>query len=325
MADNNFLTLCPHCDTYLPARTFRHHREKYYDQTNSRWQRDISVESSSEDEIPDMDTDSFGHDEQDSDQPDIALEDLINHEVWDGAIGNDIDEDFPDNIGAHPSVEVSRAPSSRSFNIACVRCLVIFLAYFWTYFCISDSAMEFLLSGFKKFFEIAALSNNWIAGVALAFPGSLYYFRKEIGFVKDKFTKYVVCPKCHSLYTFENSYRTVGSCNESKKCTFVKFPNHRQRWRRQPCGTTLLKEVTLENGSKRLYPHKVYCYQSIIDTLKTFVKRAHFTQRCELWRNREVRSVGQIMCDVFDGRIWRDFQIYDGFPFLAAREITRSC
>lgn len=87
---------------------------------------------------------------------------------------------------------------------------------------------------------------------------------------------------------------------------------------RNPCGTTLLKEVTLKDGTKRLYPHKVYCYKSIIATLKEFVKRGGFTESCELWRNREIRSVHQIMCDVFEGRVWRDSQTYSGSPFLSA-------
>ncbi len=37
-----------------------------------------------------------------------------------------------------------------------------------------------------------------------------------------------------------------------------------------------------------------------------------------MWRSREVRSVGQLMGDVFDGRVCRDFQTYEGVPFLAA-------
>ena len=39
---------------------------------------------------------------------------------------------------------------------------------------------------------------------------------------------------------------------------------------------------------------------------------------CELWCNREIRSVHQIMCDVFEGRVWRDFQTCNGSPFLSA-------
>ena len=142
--------------------------------------------------------------------------------------------------------------------------------------------------------------------------------KKQLNLTRDKIKKYVVCPKCNSLYAFEDSYLTVGSCNKSKKCSFVKFANHRQRWRRRPCGETMLKEVTLKDDAKRLYPHKVYCYQSLIESIKRLVKRPNLVDHCELWRNREVRSVGQIMGDVFDGRIWRDFQIYENKPFLAA-------
>ena len=107
--------------------------------------------------------------------------------------------------------------------------------------------------------------------------------------------------KCHSLYKFEECYETVGSTTRSKKCSFVKLPNHRQRWRRQACGPDLLKEVTLKGEVKRLYPHKVYCYKSVNDMLREFVKRPNFTKSCELWRNHNVRSVDQAMCDVFDG------------------------
>ena len=67
---------------------------------------------------------------------------------------------------------------------------------------------------------------------------------------------------------------------------------------RKPCGTTLLKEVTIKNGAARLYPHKIYCYQSVVATLEKFVKRNGFTERCELWRNRDIRTAHQIMCDV---------------------------
>ena len=168
---------------------------------------------------------------------------------------NDIDEDFTENHEV-PSIEVNSTTRSSSHTL--VNCLIMLLAYFWTYFRISDVAMEFLLSFLKNFFDIVALSNNWFAGLAFAFPGTLYYFRKEIGFVKDKFIKYVVCPNCCALYTFENSYRTVGSTKVSKTCSFVRYPNHRQRRMRVPCGATLLKEVALKDGVKRHYPHKVY-------------------------------------------------------------------
>ena len=109
-----------------------------------------------------------------------------------------------------------------------------------------------------------------------------------------------------------------GGTRVPNRCSFVKFPNHRQQWRRQACGAPLLKEVSLKCGTKKLYPHRVYCYRSVMESLKELVKRTHFTAHCELWRNGEVRSVSQVMGDIFDGRVWRDFQHVNGAPFFAA-------
>ena len=110
-------------------------------------------------------------------------------------------------------------------------------------------------------------------------------------------------------------YHKIGLFNKSKTCSFITFANHRQPWRRHPCGETLLKEVTLKDNTKRLYPPKIYCYQSLIESIKRLVKKPNFVDRCELWRSREVRSVGQILGDTFDGRVWREFQTYKGAPF----------
>ena len=120
------------------------------------------------------------------------------------------------------------------------------------------------------------------------------------------------------MYELKDCYHKIGLFNKSKTCSFIKFANHRQPWRRRPCGETLLKEVTLKDNTKRLYPHKIYCYQSLIESIKRLLKRPNFVDRCELWRSREVRSVGQILGDIFDGRVWREFQTYKGAPFLAA-------
>ena len=138
--------------------------------------------------------------------------------------------------------------------------------------------MDFLLLSLKRFFETLALTHHWFTAFSLAFTGSLYLFRREIW------------PNCSSVYTFNDCYRSVGNHNVSKTCSFVRFPNHRQSRMRKPCGTKLLKEVTLSGGTTRLYPHKLFCYKSIIETLTQFVKRSGFTERCELWRTREVRS-----------------------------------
>ena len=87
------------------------------------------------------------------------------------------------------SIGIESNSRCRSANVLLASCLIILLAYFWACFHISDNGMEFLLGGLKKCFEIASLSSHWVAGLTAAFPGTLYYFRKEIGLVKDDFEK----------------------------------------------------------------------------------------------------------------------------------------
>ena len=327
MAENdNYMTLCPHCQAYLPARTFRRHREIFFDTATNSWQKDRKLGDSSDDEISYMEVnDSFSHaacspghfhgHSTSEDSNDELHQTLIDHEIWDDVLDHEIDEDTFENTSL-PSVDVDmpQRPSNRTL----LHCLVILLAFSWTYFPIPDNAMEFLLLSLKRFFQAASFSKNLLATFALAFPGSLYLFRKEIGLVGDKFTKYVVCQTCCSLYKFEDSYKIVGSRKISKKCAFVRFPDHRQRRMRKQCGTVLLKEVTTKDGGTRLYPHKIYCYQSIIATLEQFVKRAGLTDRCELWRKQDIRIAHHIMCDVFEVRVWRDFQMFNGSSFLAS-------
>ena len=142
------------------------------------------------------------------------------------------------------------------------------------------------------------------------FPGA-------VGLHKDCFQKFVVCPKCHSLYNYDSAYETVGGKRLSKKCSYVEFPNHRHRAHRKPCNEVLLKEVKLQDGKLKLYPKKVYCYNSVIETLKLFLQRPGFSSQCELWRERESTSIRNLLSDVIHGTVWRDFKGPDGSRFMS--------
>ena len=54
------------------------------------------------------------------------------------------------------------------------------------------------------------------------------------------------------------------------------------------CSLLPLKEVSLKTGETKLYPFKVYCYNSIIKNLKDFLQRLGFQAKCELWRSRDI-------------------------------------
>ena len=105
--------------------------------------------------------------------------------------------------------------------------------------------MEFLLAGLKKCFEIAAvkLVDGWACRCV---SRHIILHPQGDWSCECVFVKYVACPKCHALYEFDKCYHSVGTTRVSNKCSVVKFPNHRQRWRRQSCGASLLKEVTLK-------------------------------------------------------------------------------
>ena len=139
--------------------------------------------------------------------------------------------------------------------------------------------------------------------------------KKQLGFDQDKFVKYAVCPKCDTLYNFDDCYELRNRRRVSKNCAFVEFPNHRQLFHRTSCGEPLFREVTLKIGQTKLYPFKVYCYQSVTDTLQRFIMRPGFALKCELWRNRG--KPNGLLCDVFDGRIWKEWQYIEVEAFLA--------
>ena len=159
----------------------------------------------------------------------------------------------------------------------------------WSSFCvISDNAMEILLEFLRAAFDSLATVVPGVGNFAALLPKSLHLFKKQLGIDKDKFIKYVVCPKCDTLYNFDDCYELQHRKRVSKKCSFIEFPHHRQHFRRNQCGEPLLQEVTLKSGQTRLYPFKVYCYQSVRDTLRRFLQRPGFPLKCELWRERDV-------------------------------------
>lgn len=102
--DCNYTTFCPHCENSLPPRTFRYHREKYYDEVNDVWKKDN--DKSSDEEVF-METNLDYGNQYDSDDPsntvheneaNIDQDALIYHEVWENTRAAEIDEDIVDNV-----------------------------------------------------------------------------------------------------------------------------------------------------------------------------------------------------------------------------------
>lgn len=102
----------------------------------------------------------------------------------------------------------------------------------------------------------------------------------------------------------------------SANCTYVAFPNHTQKGRRTKCNEPLMRLVKLSNGDEKLYPYKSYCYKPITETIKRFLRRKHFVQICNSWRQRNIPT--DMYFDVYDGQVWKDFNTEKYSNFLAS-------
>ena len=171
----------------------------------------------------------------------------ILEEVWDLA-SEDVETDFPQGQSQHPSVVGNNAsiPGQNFKDI--VNWLLIFLCLWSSFFTLSDNALEILLSFLRATFDSLGTIFPVVASFAAMFPRSVHLLRKQLGLDKDRFIKYVVCPKCHSLYMFDDCYELFRGKKVTKKCSFVQFPNHRQHFRRKVCEEPLLKEVSLKTS-----------------------------------------------------------------------------
>ncbi|XP_066299236.1 uncharacterized protein [Branchiostoma lanceolatum] len=201
--------------------------------------------------------------------------------------------------------------------------LLLLLSKWKSVFTISDSALEVLLKIVGSILMAigTALCMETVKSIALAIPRTIYMFRKRLGLDRNDFDRYVVCPTCDSVYPVKDAVVTVRGGNgealrkKSAKCSHVEFPRHKQRKFRKPCGTILMKTVLGKNQKEFLYPKRTFCYRSLTKSLEDMLQRPGFSEDCEAWRKRSTPQ--GTYTDVFDGQIWKDFQVVNGQPFLA--------
>lgn len=162
-----------------------------------------------------------------------------------------------------------------------------------------------------KFFNVEVIDR-----FADSLPKTLHTARKIVGAQRDPFVKYATCPKCKSLYSIDKCKIVLPDKTVvSRKCSHVEFPVHPHVSRRRPCETVLMKSIRTSTGTTFLYPRNLFCYMKLTECLSDFMSRPGFMNQCELWRSRECNS--GIFSDVYDANVWREFQVYEGVPFLS--------
>ena len=97
----------------------------------------------------------------------------------------------------------------------------------------------------------------------------------------------------------------VGTKSKGRPCSHWSFS--------RVCGGLLVKEVITLSGNMKFYPHSVYCYKSVIDTMQGLINRTGFADACESTRDLYTRSR---ICDIYQGQVWKDFVEFNGREFF---------
>ena len=221
---------------------------------------------------------------------------------------------FEDNDGMIANEETYT--NSKEYRL--IRSYIMFLFTWQTLFRVSDTGMGvmFVFIAVLLGLLVSRLNITTLSDFVELLPRSVTAAKKFIGHFSDEFSKYASCPKCHSIYALDTCKITQPDKTiASRTCSFIEFPNHPHASRRKRCDTPLMKKIRTSFGNTSLYPRQLYCYQSVIDSLKTLVQRPGFIEKCELWRKRLVHN--NVLSDIYDGRVWKSFLNPEGVPFLS--------
>ena len=184
-----------------------------------------------------------------------------------------------------------------------------FLFLWQSAFHVTERALKHILCFLKYFVKVFGLAyqNGHLVKIGDQIPVSLQQAEKLLGIHNREIINYTVCPKCHSIFKFEECVvRTCFGKLESKLCNYIKYPDHPHPSRRQPCNTTLLKTLNIN----RLRAFKSFAYCPLKVSFQRLVLQPGFLCLCEAWREREHTIPENILGDIYDGSVWKSFR-YD--------------
>ena len=217
-------------------------------------------------------------------------------EIWDESDSEDCEE---------------QVNSFGSLSNQIISAISFFLVFYHLTYRLSERAINTLIGFLRTLFNFLSsmTGHTLLLELARAFPKTLYGARSA--YKLNDIIEYTVCPKCNSIYA---PSECILSSGESKRCTFIEFPNHPHLTRRRACNEILMKRVKVGHKQK-LVPRKVYVYRSVISSLKILARQKDFLAKCDHWR---IRNNGDLLGDIYDGNLWKDLYVINGQPFLSS-------
>ena len=227
-----------------------------------------------------------------------------------------LQSDLPDEILAMDDDEADT--SERSISPPVLR--LLFLVKWAFQFHISSAAPGALVVFLYHFLRLLASStgSDFLQSISIHCPKSVAMVYKLLGIESETFRKYVVCPKCCSVYEMECCFeKQADGRKKSKYCVYIAYPNHPRNSMRKECGALLLQKVVKSTSLYDLRQFRTYVYQPLELALGHLFLRANFLKLTERWRNLPVID-NCFLRDIYCGEVWKEFQCPNGRNFLAA-------
>ncbi|GET58122.1 hypothetical protein GLOIN_2v1776801 [Rhizophagus irregularis DAOM 181602=DAOM 197198] len=291
----------------------RRKRSRY----NTYLERDTQMQNindSDDNNDSNEETDNYGDsdDGDDSDDNDNGNDSDDNNDGDDGDNNDDGDDsdngDDGDDDGEETNIFEDYSPPNYDFpnnineNLQNIEdWIIVFVLRYQTRFRLADTAIDTLIKFIKH------ILTNFNYDRFKDFPTSLYTARKKLG-LKHQFVKFSVCPSCHKLHNIDDvKQHTIQQYKAIKKCGHVQFPNHCSL---RQCNAPLSKQKKLDDGKVVNAPLLIYPMPSIKEQLLQMYQRLNFEKNLKLWADRSVND--RVLCDVYDGEIWKNFSNSDG-------------
>lgn len=156
-----------------------------------------------------------------------------------------LQSDLPDEILAMDD-EDETDTSEMSILPPVLRLLLLFLVMWAFQFHISSAALGALVVFLYHFLRLLASStdSDFLQSISIHCPKSVATVYKLLGIESETFRKYVVCPKCCSVYEMECCFeKQADGLKRSKYCVYIAYPNHPRNSMRKECGALLLQKV----------------------------------------------------------------------------------
>ena len=123
----------------------------------------------------------------------------------------------------------------------------------------------------------------------------------------------LTCRKCLSVYP---DWRNINPWPvTSHNCIHVIAPLHTHAARRNVCDNPLFTHV---QGTQTHVPRPIliYPYIPVGQSLRSFLQRPGFIELCQLFSRQPTSDDNDLLlCDIYDGNLWKDFSAIDGSHF----------